>query len=152
MARCKHCSGVMLSERPHASLVDCLSSAQTEIAILRAELAESKRRNMVSFETDMGPCDFVPRAQADEEIDKIELAANKERDISTELLSKTISRAEKSEAALDNASRMLTPLVGWNDRLRRGATSIPMTYENQVETVLSIIDEARALRNAKGEG
>ena len=42
MARCKHCSGVMLSERPHASLVDCLSSAQTEIATLRAELDEAK--------------------------------------------------------------------------------------------------------------
>jgi hypothetical protein len=32
-----------------------------------AKLAESKRQRLVSIQTDMGPCDFVPLAQAEEE-------------------------------------------------------------------------------------
>ena len=33
---------------------------------------ECKARNLVQFQTDMGPCDFIPKAQADEAITTLE--------------------------------------------------------------------------------
>jgi len=61
------------------------------------------------------------------------------------------ARVEELEGGLEGASRMLRPLIGWNDRLKRGATSIPQTYENQIETVMAILDAAMKSDETEGE-
>ena len=42
------------------------------IVYLSGKVDETKRRNMVSIETDMGPCDFIPLAQANAELEEAE--------------------------------------------------------------------------------
>jgi hypothetical protein len=40
--------------------------------------------------------------------------------------------------------KLIKPLCGWNSRLRRGATSIPTTLENQIEAAYATIKRLAA--------